>query len=578
MGRCHEIKQKEKNYIFFLFLTGYNGSINITEEVKKMIKKWAALVLAGCMLVSAAGCAAADKKQPAADTEVASAAAQQRESWSEPYQETVTLTVARQSVAYEFPEGDDITNNIWTRSFREKMNVEVVTDWVSDEYETKLNLAIASGDLPDVFVVNDVQLRQLTEAGLVADLTEVYDKWASDTLKSFMEAEPTIFDTAKGEDGRLYAIPQLYSGYHPDLLWLRNDWMEQLGMEAPETVADLEEILRGMKEISGGYSYAVGQDLELLYKLGIAWGAYPGFWIQEEDGRIINGSTAPEMKEALKAFSQWYQEGLIKSDFATMNFDSVKEDIVAGKAGAQTSRSSWGWVYGVDTVKNLGTDAYFMPCDIPTVSGEKAVYPINFSNKGYIVVNKDCKNPEAVLSLIDYYVYVLNDAYTDGSMTAEEIEKYTANNMQHVTAPFAVTNSMDDYGRYDMIARAFETGDESVLETSIAVECYNGAKRWIDEKDPASVGYALQFGVKGCGMEKASEILKEKRTINSRLWGASPQALLDYGTTLDDILLEGFTKIIMGAEDVDYFDTLVEQWYAAGGQSVTDAVNEMYNK
>lgn len=537
--------------------------------------------MAGVLAFSIMGCGT--QTQQAVQEEVSGSVQESKQTevagpvdWKEPYKDTVTLTVARESAPYEFPDGDDITNNIWTRSFRDEMNVEVVTEWVSDEYETKLNLAIASGELPDVFVVNSVQLNQLAEAGMLADLTELYNAYGSDTLKKFMEKEPAIFETAK-KDGRVYAIPQLYSGYHPPLLWLRNDWMDELGAKAPETVAELEDILLGMKEISGGYSIAVGQDLDTLYKLAAAWGAYPELWVENEEGRIIKGSTAPEMKEALKTWNEWYQKGIIKNDFATMNFDAVKESVVSGKAGMQVYKSSWGWVYGVDTVKNLGTDAYFRPCELPTVDGSKAIYPNVFSNKGYIVVNRDCENPEAVLKLIDYYIYILNDAYLEGTMSTEEIEQYTANNMQHVTAPFAVTNSTDDYGRYEMIEQAIETGDETVLKTSIAVECYQGAMKWINEKDPASVGYALQFGGKGSGMEIASHILEEERILNSKLWGGSPQELLDYGSTLDDILLEGFTKIIMGVEPVDYFDSLIEQWYEAGGSSVTDAINEMYD-
>ena len=47
-------------------------------------------------------------------------------------------------------------------------------------------------------------------------------------------------------------------------------------------------------------------------------------------------------------------------------------------------------------------------------------------------------------------------------------------------------------------------------------------------------------------------------------------------STLNDILTEGFTMIILGNESVDYFDTVVESWKAAGGDVVTAAVNEMY--
>jgi putative aldouronate transport system substrate-binding protein len=56
----------------------------------------------------------------------------------------------------------------------------------------------------------------------------------------------------------------------------------------------------------------------------------------------------------------------------------------------------------------------------------------------------------------------------------------------------------------------------------------------------------------------------------------TPEEVTRYGSTLDDLLLEGFTLIILGQQPVSYFDTLVRNWYAAGGQEVTDAVNRMY--
>ena len=45
--------------------------------------------------------------------------------------------------------------------------------------------------------------------------------------------------------------------------------------------------------------------------------------------------------------------------------------------------------------------------------------------------------------------------------------------------------------------------------------------------------------------------------------------------TLNDLLQEGFTKIIVGQEPIDYFDTLVENWKRAGGEQATKEVNEM---
>ncbi len=496
--------------------------------------------------------------------------------WKEPYDTPVTLTTVRGtgSVAFHFDPGDSISDNLWTRSFQNVLNVTVKTDWVSSDYDIKLNLAMAAGKLPDVFVVNTEQLKRLENAGMLTDLTDVYETWGSDRLKSILGAEEAVLETATVDD-RLYAIPQLSSGYHPGLLWLRSDWMEELKKENPKTVDELEEILLGMKELSGNYSFAVGEDLDSLYHLAIAWDAYPGFWQRQEDGTLVYGSVTNQMKEALFDWQRWYQEGIFRKDFANLNNDAVSKDISDGKAGAMTFRSAWGWVYGIDEVKSQGADACFWPCEIPTVTGKKAVYPRNFKNNGYIVVNRNCKNPEAVIKLIDYYVYILNDAYQDGTMSYDEIVQYTQNNMQHATAPFTVTNSTSDYERYEMIQQALETGDESVLKTGGAAEVYHGIKRWNEQKDLSCVGYAVQFDGEKSGVGIADQIIKEGRVVLSGLWGEEPQELIEYGDTLDDILREGFIRIIMGESDISYFDTLVQEWYEAGGEIVTEAVNRM---
>ena len=60
------------------------------------------------------------------------------------------------------------------------------------------------------------------------------------------------------------------------------------------------------------------------------------------------------------------------------------------------------------------------------------------------------------------------------------------------------------------------------------------------------------------------------------MWGPQTETLLSAGSTLDDILIEGFTKIIVGEESIDYFDTLVADWENAGGAKATEEINETY--
>ena len=70
-------------------------------------------------------------------------------------------------------------------------------------------------------------------------------------------------------------------------------------------------------------------------------------------------------------------------------------------------------------------------------------------------------------------------------------------------------------------------------------------------------------------------MIDNEQYIKDAYWGQQVETLLNSGSTLDDILKEGFTKIIVGEEPIDYFDTLVENWKSAGGEKATEEVNEL---
>jgi len=98
----------------------------------------------------------------------------------------------------KFPPGQDIHSNVWA-SLYEEMGIKVNYKWIvtgSEQYESKLNIAIASNDLPQLMQVNETQLRQLADAGQLADLTAAYDNYASDDLKQVMSLEPGALKSA----------------------------------------------------------------------------------------------------------------------------------------------------------------------------------------------------------------------------------------------------------------------------------------------------------------------------------------------------------------------------------------------
>lgn len=493
------------------------------------------------------------------------------------YAEPVTIsTVTSEYASATYPEGDDCTNNVWTRAYKERFNIDVVTEWVSDEYDTKLNLAITSGQLPDVFHCNAAQLQQLIEADMIWDLTDVFNTYASERVKGYMAADVDSYESGM-VDGKLYGLAQMHWGIidQPDYIWLRKDWMEECGYTAPQTMDDLQSIMLGFMEKYGSYGLAIDKTLDYINLLANAWGAYPDMWLKNAEGQIVYGSIQPEMKNALATFAEWYKLGILSPNFTTYDFAAMNADVVAGKVGAQPFYQWWGYNPGVDVVSNLGADAIFEPYMIPSATGEQVMQSIFFANSSYVVVAKSCEHPEAAVKLINFYGYMLDES--NGVETAETISAFTDNDMAHVMRPFRVLNPACDYEQYAHVKEALATGDTSKFTTSGMWQKYNNSVDFMKNQTPGATGDYMQQGNDPCAYGLATEILDNNLYIKSCLWGATPEVLLNYGSTLDDILTEGFTKIIIGDQSIDYFDEVVANWSAAGGEEVTAAMNEAYN-
>lgn len=495
-----------------------------------------------------------------------------------PYDETVTLhTVTSETASAGYPDGDDVTNNVWTREYKNRFNVEVATDWVSDEYDTKLNLSIAEGDIPDVFHVNESQLQQLVDADLILDLTDLYETYASDTIKGYINGDPDCLEAGK-RNGKLYGIPQMHYGplVQPNYVWIRKDWREALNLDAPETMDDLVAIMKAFMENYGGYGIAAEQSLDYLNLLAPAWGAHPDAWIKTDDGHIEYGSVQPEMKAAVEEWAKWYQEGLLSTDFAMMDYDKMNQDVIAGKVGVQPFYQWWGWNPGKDVVTAMGPDAIFEPFQIPTATGEEVLQTLTFANSSYTVISKKCEHPEAAFKLINLYGYILTDAA--GKESQDWIDSFTMNDMAHVVGAFRVLDPNSGDADYTMTIEALKKKDPSGITSVGAMQRYNDNIDWEANKTPSAYGSVAQMSLGRCAYGIAKDIIDNGKYIKSELKGITPETIVNSGSTLDDILTEGFTKIIIGDQPIEYFDTVVQNWEAAGGEQATAEMNEIYNQ
>lgn len=537
-----------------------------------------AMLMGVASVISLAGC----MSKPSTSTAQGSAKVEAPEDIWAPYSETVVITtMGEENSGTEFQNGDDYGNNPWYRAYKERFNIDLQNKWISNDYSTKLNLAIADRDIADVFYVDSARLKTLYDAGMIMSLDEVFDRYASDTLKQYREDYADTWETGCF-DGQLYGMPQMSYGIIDQFqyVWIRQDWMQECGFEAPETMDDVITIATTFAQKYGGYALPECQTLENFYRLALSWGAHPGIWVEQADGTLGYGTVQPEMKEALAQYAEWYKEGIVNPNFSTLNWDKMMQGMINGECGVIPFAQWFGYNPLPDLIKNQGPDAVFYPYEIPTQDGSPIMGSVSFNNNGYVVISKDCQNPEAVMKIVNFYIYTVNDAV--GVETNEYLSELHSFNYPNVVRGTRIINPMNDYNQYLQVKDAYdrylagEEVDTSALGTNLSK--YESCVKWTESQDPNGVGDWLQQGNDRSAYGIAKKYVDEEQYVKDAKWGPDTPTLQAAGSTLNDILIEGFTKIIIGEKPIDYFDEIVQQWLTAGGAQATAEINETYGK
>ena len=206
-----------------------------------------------------------------------------------------------------------------------------------NEYYQKLDLAFATGDIPDVFVAGALQYVRYAAAGALYDVTEMYEK---SKMKSKISTQ-AIVDACR-LDGRLYGIPH-HRG-NGTLLYVRGDWLEKLGLQPPKDYAEFLDMLRAFKfnnpdglkpeeVIPITAPKLANKEYPMdIYLREFYWHATPDY--VEVNGKWVDGMLEPNMVDALKRMRDAYAEGLIDTEIITNETSSCRNKFYSGIVGA----------------------------------------------------------------------------------------------------------------------------------------------------------------------------------------------------------------------------------------------------
>ena len=250
------------------------------------------------------------------------------------------------------------------------INVEYIHPVVGQENE-QLNIMLASGELYDI-IERDFYNFQGGPEGAIKDgyiirLNDVIDKYAPN-LKKFLKDNPEIDKMVKTDEGSYYCFPfirgdKLLNTYQGPVI--RSDLLAKAGLEIPETVDEWETVLRAFKDMGVKKPFSVA--FSNWNKSAIFMGAYnirKGWFV--EDGKVKYGEYEDSYKDFLTKMNQWYNEGLLDSDIASVDQKTVDSKMISGDIGATVA----------NTMSGLGT--YVSPgrANNPEYNLVAAPYPV----------------------------------------------------------------------------------------------------------------------------------------------------------------------------------------------------------
>lgn len=234
---------------------------------------------------------------------------------------------------------------------REMTNIHLVDDTAgknTTDNNEAMNLLLAQGDLPDIVGGNRIQqpVNQYGPEGAFVPLNDLIEEHAPH-IKAFFDERPELWEAIAAHDGNVYYIPYLPDGKYGRAWYIRQDWLDKLGLEQPDNVDELYEVLtafrnddpngNGMKDEIPFFA----RDWEEVIRLVTLWDArssgsdtYHDFYVNDE-GQVVHPYAQDAYRDAMANIAQWYEEGLIDPEIFTRG-SSSRDYLLSEDLGGMT--------------------------------------------------------------------------------------------------------------------------------------------------------------------------------------------------------------------------------------------------
>ncbi len=453
-----------------------------------------------------------------------------------------------------------IENNRWTRWINENGPVDVEFVAVPrTNPQDKLYVLFASGTAPDLVFEYSPSIRStLYQQGQLMPIGEMIEKYSTN-YQEIAEKYPNILSAGLMNDGQVYAFGKINASAVTRCVLIRQDWLDNLGLEMPQTLEDYYEVCRAFCEDDPD-----GNGENDTYAMAMSYRANETF------NQMLYGDVIMEGDDEMRygwddiarklEFKKWlYDNSYIDREFMSdTNGANALQSFLNGKTGILP------WLYTLNRSWALGDYTTFRK-NVPEGKLTVAPYPEldgvrympTLTNPAQITafVNANCSNPEAVMQYVDFacskefamaFTYGIEGEHyemIDGMPVITNTEKFT--NEVSWAGDFAMLKGKDALAEYQSDTDGFDLSNEIEAE---AYEIYKDSlKLYLDD----SLSYA---GL--THSEHMPQLPEELSLINANI---------DVNTFFDRAVVSGESYSVEAA-----IEDAKAAWEQGGGDQIMD--------
>lgn len=298
-----------------------------------------------------------------------------------------------------------VQSNRWTRWINEKSPVDVTFVPVAKtESAAKFNALLAAGEAPDY--IQDYSASYKNELYLQKQIMPLDDLIAqhSKEYKQLLEKFPALAKLGRKPDGKIYTVGRVLGSRPNHVLFIRTDWLKNLGLEIPKTDEELYRVAKAFAEMDPD-----GNGKKDTLGININGKSSIDYMFQSEHWVVMNDSLVrgwEQMKEAAGFKKRLFEEGIVDRDYlADKTGAKAQQDWVNGKLGIFSVSLGVNLPNGLkiyETFKKNNPDGEIIPIELPrTKFGQfNPMITIPFQMTG--VVNVKAEDPVSVMKYIDF--------------------------------------------------------------------------------------------------------------------------------------------------------------------------------